>query len=315
MISIEQSNSAFVARPPADAPRARAERDRSVVASLRGSAFFRDYQQAFETSTGLPLELHTVGEFTLVHHGARNANPLCALMAMRNKSCSACLECQRRVREQAVLQPHTLTCFAGLNESAVAVRVGDNVVAYLHVGQVLLRRPSRLQFRRTVAQLVEWGVEPDVKRLREAYFATRVMNSRQYGGILRLLTIFAQQLAMRSNQLVMTTERADPPVVERAKHFIAEHVDEELSLGQIAGAMHTSTFYFCKLFRRATGLQFLDYLARFRIEKVKSFLLNPHTRISEAAFAAGFQSLSQFNRVFKRVVGEQPRAWREKLAR
>jgi AraC-like DNA-binding protein len=50
------------------------------------------------------------------------------------------------------------------------------------------------------------------------------------------------------------------------------------------------------------------------VEKVKSSLLNPHMRISEAAYAAGFQSLSQFNRVFRRVVGEQPRIWREKLA-
>ena len=56
-----------------------------------------------------------------------------------------------------------------------------------------------------------------------------------------------------------------------------------------------------------------DYIARARIERTKQMLLNPHTRISEAAFAAGFQSLSQFNRVFRRVTGESPTAHREHL--
>ena len=39
------------------------------------------------------------------------------------------------------------------------------------------------------------------------------------------------------------------------------------------------------------------------VEKVKNLMLNPHKRVSEAAFDAGFQSLSQFNRVFRRVAG------------
>jgi AraC-like DNA-binding protein len=161
---------------------------------------------------------------------------------------------------------------------------------------------------------MDWGLPVDVSRLREAYLRTRVLSPRQYEGIVKMLTLFSRQLSMLSNQLVMTTEHRDPPVVEKAKHFIAEHVDDVLSLGEISRAVDTSTFYFCKLFRRATGLHFLDYVARVRVEKVKSSLLNPHMRISEAAYAAGFQSLSQFNRVFRRVVGEQPRIWREKLA-
>ena len=74
-----------------------------------------------------------------------------------------------------------------------------------------------------------------------------------------------------------------------------------------------SAFYFCKMFKKATGLTFTDYLARVRVEKVKNLLLNPHKRISEAAFEAGFQSLSQFNRVFRRIAGEAPTVYRERL--
>jgi AraC-like DNA-binding protein len=44
---------------------------------------------------------------------------------------------------------------------------------------------------------------------------------------------------------------------------------------------------------------------------VKHNLLNPHKRISEAAYEAGFQSLSQFNRVFLRIAGQTPTLYRE----
>ena len=74
-----------------------------------------------------------------------------------------------------------------------------------------------------------------------------------------------------------------------------------------------SSFYFCKTFKKATGMTFTDYLARVRIEKVKNLLLNPHKRISEAAYECGFQSLSQFNRVFRKVAGESPTEYRAKV--
>jgi AraC-like DNA-binding protein len=83
----------------------------------------------------------------------------------------------------------------------------------------------------------------------------------------------------------------------------------------VARAVNMSAFYFCKMFKQATGLTFTDYLARIRVEKVKNLLLDPHKRVSEAAFAAGFQSLSQFNRVFRKVAGEAPSTYRDRVHR
>ena len=50
-----------------------------------------------------------------------------------------------------------------------------------------------------------------------------------------------------------------------------------------------------------------------RIEKARNLLLNPNLRISEVAFAAGFQSLTHFNRIFRRIAGESPTQYRKKL--
>jgi AraC-like DNA-binding protein len=286
--------------------------DPPLVDSLRRSTVFQDYQRAFEVTTGLPLTLKAADALGLAHGGARHQNLFCALMSAHNRSCSACLEAQQRVRECAVTGARTVVCPAGFLESGVPVVIGEKVVAYLHIGQVLPRRPSHAQFERTLVELGRRGVQLDHDRARAAYFGTRVIEARQYDAMLRLLAIFARHLAVISNQIMLTSHPVDSPLIARAKAFIADHADEPLSLALVARAVNTSTFYFCKVFRRSTGLKFVDYVGRLRLERVKRLLLNPHSNISEAAYAAGFTSLSQFNRIFRRVIGEEPRHWREK---
>ena len=92
-----------------------------------------------------------------------------------------------------------------------------------------------------------------------------------------------------------------------------ENQDRDVSLQDFAKTVNTSTFYFCKLFTKATGLTFTDYLSRVRIEKAKNLLLNPNLRISEVAYEVGFLSLTHFNRMFRKLTGQSPSAWREAL--
>ncbi|HEY0969268.1 MAG TPA: PocR ligand-binding domain-containing protein [Opitutaceae bacterium] len=286
---------------------------RAMVAQLKQSQIYRDYEQAFRETTGLPLNLRPTEAFDLPHHGDPNENPFCALMATTNQSCAACLQLQKRVEVEAQLEPKTLKCFAGLCDSAVPIRVGDNLIAFLQTGQIFINRPNAAQFDRLTRQLLKWGTEIDLKKLEEAYFQTRVVTRKQYDSILRLLTIFAQHLASISNQLMVKEETGEAPAIVKARVVIADRHADELTLGDVAKSVNMSAFYFCKMFKKSTGLTFTDYLARVRVEKVKNLLLNPHKRVSEAAFEAGFQSLSQFNRVFRKITGEAPTAYRERI--
>ena len=128
-----------------------------------------------------------------------------------------------------------------------------------------------------------------------------------------LLSIFADHLSMKSNQIAVQVANAEPPVIAKAKQYIHDHHAEELSLGQVAAAVHTSIFYFCKLFHKVTGTTFTEFVSRTRIERAKNLLLNPNLRISEIAYEVGFQSLTHFNRVFKKIVGESPTEYRGHL--
>jgi AraC-like DNA-binding protein len=285
----------------------------TLIDALARSRVYQDYERAFTEATGLPVSLRPVESWQLPHHGKRHENPFCALMASKSRSCASCLQLQQELSDHATDQPYTAVCEAGMSDTAVPVRLGEKVIGFLQTGQVFRKKPSESLFGRTAKRLTDWGVEADRKQLRNAYFDTKVLSPKQYASSVRLLSIFADHLSMVSNQVVVQQQTAEPPVIIRAKQFIHEHQNEDLSLGQVAKSVNTSTFYFCKMFKKATGVNFTDYLSRVRIEKAKNLLLNPNLRISEIAYEVGFQSLTHFNRVFKKIVGQSPTEYRGHL--
>jgi len=103
--------------------------------------------------------------------------------------------------------------------------------------------------------------------------------------------------------------------IVKARNFIAAHYSDELSLREVARAANTSANYFSEKFKEATGLNFVKYVARVRFEKAAALLGGADLRVSEIAFATGFQSLSQFNRVFKKFSGKSPSEYRAAAAR
>lgn len=286
---------------------------KQLIEALQSSSLFQDYQRSFTEATGLPVILRPTECWQLPFHGHRCENDFCSLVAEKSRTSACCLQVQQNLAEQAKAEPHTLICPFGMTDTAVPVRVGDRVVGFLQTGQVFKRKPTERQFQRVVGLARGWGMDADEQRLREAYFKGRVIEGRQLDHIVQLLAIFAQHLSLISNQIVVQQRSAEPPVITKAKEYIASHQMEDLTLTEVARAVNTSTFYFCKMFKKVTGLNFTDYVSRIRIERAKNLLLNRNLRISEIAYEVGFQSLTHFNRVFKKILGVSPTQYRARL--
>lgn len=104
--------------------------------------------------------------------------------------------------------------------------------------------------------------------------------------------------------------RAEPVEIWKTRKFIEEYSGEELSLRRVAKAVNIHPNYLSERFKQVTGMNFVEYVARIRFEKACKLLHDGGLRISDIAFAAGFQSLSQFNRVFKKLCGKSPTQFR-----
>lgn len=288
---------------------------RSAADRLSDTQLFQDYQHAFREATGLPLALRPVNAYEKAVKDEAQGTEFCMLLAKTNAGCANCLKMQADLEKNLGMEPKSLHCFAGLCDSAVPIRVGGELIAFLQTGQILLHQPNKEEFSRTTRQLLAWGSEVNLKALEEAYFQTKVFDQGQYEAMLRLLSTFAEHLATISNSIEPEAiETAEPQVVSRAKKYISERFQERITLDEAAQAVNASTRHFCKVFKQATGITFTDYLARTRVEKAKHLLRNPHLRVSEIAFETGFDSISQFNRSFKRITGMSPTRFRSEAA-
>jgi transcriptional regulator GlxA family with amidase domain len=105
-------------------------------------------------------------------------------------------------------------------------------------------------------------------------------------------------------------DRAEPVEIWKARKLIRDHSDGELSLTEVARSVNLSANYLSEKFKEVTGINFVRYIGRTRVARARDLLGNSNLRISEIAFAVGFQSLSQFNRVFKKLTRQSPTEYR-----
>ena len=286
---------------------------KQLIDTLRRSKLFRSYEQVFSEATGLPLTLRPVDYWQLEHQGKKHQNPFCAMLAERPATLAVCLQAHQDIIDHTGLIPHTVTCPFGLTETAVPVKLGAPIIGYLRIGQVLRHTPAKSESTKVSRELERRGVR-FTGEIRKAWDKTPMIPSDRYNAIVRLLTFFGEQLSGLANQIVVEQQNAEPPLVQKAREYINNHKTEALSLADVAKAAGASVFHFCKVFHKATGLKYSDYVARVRLEDARTRLLNPNLRVSEIAYDVGFQSLTQFNRTFKRVFGQSPSEFRERLS-
>ena len=101
---------------------------------------------------------------------------------------------------------------------------------------------------------------------------------------------------------------------QRLKHvnqFIAEQYARKIEIPEVAALANLTEAAFCRYFKRMTRLTFTQFLNQYRVNQAQKLLLLDNT-ITEACFACGFESLSYFNKIFRRVTGENPLQFRKR---
>jgi two-component system response regulator YesN len=104
----------------------------------------------------------------------------------------------------------------------------------------------------------------------------------------------------------------DEELIKKALEYISAHYTESITLQSVADIVHLSKSYFSLYFKKQTGRNFVDYLIDLRIREAKRLLVENENRIYDVAEAAGFKDVKYFSKVFKKVTGLTPMAYREK---
>lgn len=100
--------------------------------------------------------------------------------------------------------------------------------------------------------------------------------------------------------------------VYAAADYIQDHFKEKVTINSIAQEVHLSSSYLSHIFSQTFGYTITDYITYVRLEHAKSILCKGGTTISEAALDSGFEDISYFSRVFKKIEGISPREYKKR---
>lgn len=123
---------------------------------------------------------------------------------------------------------------------------------------------------------------------------------------------FLDKMTAASRNVATKREEKSISLVERAKAFIDEKFQKDLSLDEISREFDISPYYFSKIFKDETGQNFIEYLTAVRMEKAKQLLLANEMSMKEICSMVGYADPNYFSRSFKKNVGVTPTEYRER---
>ena len=245
----------------------------SFVSRLAQSELFLRYRDAFGLTTGRTLSLRAEGR-----------------------------------QEASSLQP---PFFATVLR--VPLEMGGHPIAQLSLDAFRVSDGEFDRFETVARRMLDEGCNAgDLRSAQVQFQKMPTVTGERCEALRTMLLLFAAQLGEFAEKLFLQTADTEPDAVRRARQYILNHLTAPLALEEVASHAGVSPFHFCKIFKRATSMTFTDFVNRARVEHAKRLLLKPQARITEVAYDVGFQSLSQFNRSFRRVTALSPTEFRSR---
>lgn len=102
-------------------------------------------------------------------------------------------------------------------------------------------------------------------------------------------------------------------LIDKAKKYVNENYEKKISLEEMADFLFINPAYFSVVFKKVTGLNFTDYIARIRVEKAKLMLEKSRYLVKDIAIKVGYDDYTYFCKVFKKIENSTPLEYRSKI--
>ena len=122
---------------------------------------------------------------------------------------------------------------------------------------------------------------------------------------------FISKLTEACHNIVIKKEENLNSVINKAKEYIHMNYSRDISLDDISRKLDLSPYYFSKFFKDTTGINFVEYLTKIRIEKAKVLLKNHERSMKEICMEIGYSDPNYFSRIFKKSTGITPTEYKE----
>lgn len=197
-------------------------------------------------------------------------------------------------------------CFIQFNITALDGFGGINDVVPLMENILVISKNANVQLQRSVEECIIRLIEEYEKK---DYAYALSLNAR----IFDIIVLISRSLAPENRITSFHGERKNLTYlkqINRAFEYIEKNFASKISLKDASKTAGFSEFYFSRIFKEYTGQNFQNYLSSYRIKQAEKLLKSTQKPILDIALESGFNSLTTFNRIFKKIKGCSPKFYR-----
>lgn len=149
------------------------------------------------------------------------------------------------------------------------------------------------------------------ERLKKIYYLPHFEQFLEVLSIFQLLASATDIELLHTKPVENQYTKKDQERLKRLYRFMDENYQRKIEIDEVAELSHLSNAAFCRYFKKMTRLTFTEFLNHYRVNQAKKLLLMDKN-VTESCFECGFESLSYFNRTFKKVTGENPLTFKKR---
>jgi AraC-like DNA-binding protein len=262
-----------------------------------------EFQRDFELISGMKLAF--VDELGLGDELRHDRLPLCAAIHASAAGSAMCARARHALLSSAADHSSCMLCDAGLNEVVVPLNISGIRAGYFMFGGTAPQPANPQAVHKARHLLRKNGLDVSECELESLLRQTPVVSKEALDACKRLAQLAAKQIALKITDQLVDPEAKMPLPVTKACGFIrARALTDDINLTDVARHCGVSEGHLSRMFHHATGLTFREYVTQVRMEHAKALLTRTGKTITEIAYESGFQSLSQFHRVFRKINGK-----------
>jgi len=147
-------------------------------------------------------------------------------------------------------------------------------------------------------------------RLKKLQYMDRFHQFMELMSIFQFLAVSDEYEDLEVRPISSQTILKQQERMHRIHQFVEMNFQKPIDTVQIANKVNLSLPAFCRYFKKTTKLTYTDFVNQYRVQYAKKLLIQDKN-VTEACFECGFESLSYFNRIFKKFAGESPSEFRK----
>ena len=231
----------------------------------------------------------------LPHRQEIHAGVLCDEFKIKNFN--KCYRCRNRAIYKAIKTKTDFggVCINGIYEYTRPVIINDEVASIIFIGNIFNKEKGYDRLKLHIGERA-WLFDTLEKNFPEE-------KCKEVGNLLESYIRVLLEKHSSKNEI--------NPIVENIKSYIEENLEFDIKIHHVAGIFHYNEQYFGRFFKKETGKSFSDYLSLRRLEKAALLLESTNDTILSVANKAGFNNVTYFNRIFKKVYRLTPTEYRK----